>query len=224
MNRQIVSVRLLPIVLPALALFGSAGRLDLPMLWAYFGVYVGTNLATRVFISKRDPGLLKERTWPRPGTREWDRRLIRIYQFLPFATWVTAGLDLGHLHWLDTVPVGAQIAGLVGMAGSLALVLWAMTTNTFYSRWIRIQTERGHQVVTSGPYQCVRHPGYLGTILSWVSGALALGSWLAMAPVVVIVWLVVFRTTREERVLRDELTGYAAYAEKVRYRLLPGVW
>jgi protein-S-isoprenylcysteine O-methyltransferase Ste14 len=224
MNRKDMSAILRWITFVALALFVSAGRLDLLMLWAYFCVYVGSNLAIRFIIFKRDPDLYKERKRPWPGALEWDRRLIKIHQFIPFTTWGTAGLDAGRLHWSDTVPLGAQIAGLVGLAASWALVLRAMTANTFYSRWVRIQRERGHRVVTAGPYRCVRHPGYLGSILSWVCGGLALGSWLAMVPVAVDVLLLVIRTGREDRILRKELTGYAAYAEKVHYRLLPGLW
>jgi protein-S-isoprenylcysteine O-methyltransferase Ste14 len=223
-NRKNVLGELQWITFTALALFVSAGRWDLPMLWAYFCVYIGSHLAIRFITFKRDPDLYKERKRPWPGALEWDRRLINAYQFIPFATWGTAGLDAGRLHWSDTVPLGAQIAGLVGLAASFGLVLWAMTTNTFYSRWVRIQTERGHQVVTAGPYRCVRHPGYLGSILSWVCGGVALGSWLAMVPVAVTVLLLMIRTAREDRILRKGLTGYAAYAGKVHYRLLAGLW
>ena len=99
-----------------------------------------------------------------------------------------------------------------------------MTSNPFCSRWVRIQREREHRVVTAGHYRCVRHPGYLGSILLWACGGLALGSWPSMVPVAAIVLLVLIRTAREDGILRDELTGYTAYAEKVHYRLLPGLW
>ena len=224
MNCRHVLGALRDIVLTALVLFVSAGRCDLPMLWAYLCVYIGSNLTIKLIIIKRDPDLFRERIWPRPGVQDWDLRLVKIYQFLPYATWCIAGLDVGRLHWSDTVPFGAQIAGLAGLAASFALVLWAMTTNPFYSRWIRIQRERGHRVITAGPYRYVRHPGYLGSILSWLCGGLALGSWLAMVPATVIVFLHLIRVAREDRILRQELAGYEAYAGKVHYRLLPGLW
>lgn len=223
-NVKNLSGILLRVVLAALALFVSAGRLDLPMLWAYFCVYTGSCLAIRCIIFKRDPDLVRERTRPRAGTRRWDRRLMRIIQVVPFAIWSTAGLDAGRLHWTDTVPYGVQIAALAGVAASAALMLWAMAANSFYSRWIRIQRERGHRLVTAGPYRCVRHPGYSGNILFWVCGALSLGSWLAVAPAAAIALLLVVRTAREDRILREELADYATYAGNVRYRLLPGLW
>ena len=224
MNRKNVLDSLHAIASLALALFVPAGRCDLPMVWAYFLVYTGLILAMRLVIFKRDPDLLKERNWPRPGIKEWDRRLGKIRQFLHLATWGIAGLDVGRLHWSDTIPFGAQMVGLVGLAASSALTVWAMSVNTFFSRWVRIQRERGHRVVTAGPYQYVRHPGYLANIFLWLCSGLALGSWLAMVPATGMALLLVYRTAREDLVLREELAGYAAYAEQVRYRLVPGLW
>lgn len=224
MSRKSLWDALRGVVLTALVLFISAGRWDLPMLWVYFCAYTGSHLVITFVIFKRDLDLFEERNWPRPGIKEWDRHLVTVCRFLPFATWGVAGLDVGRLHWSDTIPFGWQIAGLVGFAASVALVQWAMSVNTFYSRWIRLQRERGHRVVTAGPYRYIRHPGYLGNMLSWLCSALALGSWLAMVPAAVLVLLYVIRTALEDRILREELAGYATYAEKVRYRLLPGLW
>src|SRR5207249_4357953 len=100
---------------------------------------------------------------------------------------------------------------------------WAMI-NRFFSSVVRIQTERGHHVVTVGPYRYVRHPGYAGAIAGFLAGPVVLGSWWAIAAVVPIVAFVLWRTAAEDRFLREKLPGYADYAERVRYRLLPGVW
>lgn len=223
MTRQSVLAILRWILLTALVLLVSAGQWDLPMLWAYLFAY-STSYVTTAFITTRDPDLSRERSRPGPGTQAWDRRWLAIYRFLPFAIWIVAGLDIGRFHWSDTVPLAWQIAGLVGFAASVALAQWAISVNTFFSRWVRIQRDRGHRVVTAGPYRYVRHPGYLGNMLSWLCSGLALGSWLAMVPATVMALLYVIRTAREDRILQEELEGYAAYAEKVRYRLLPGLW
>jgi len=208
----------------AVVLFGPAGRLDLPMVWAFLGVYSAYLLAFGLIMSKRDPALLQERRRAGPGTKKWDRFLLTIYGVLFFVTFIVAGLDVGRFHWSDTVPLELQIVGLVVFAASCGLVWWATWVNTFYSRVVRIQQDRGHHVVMSGPYQYVRHPGYAAVLLGFPGAGLALGSWWTMVPVVGIVLIFIVRTAFEDRTLHKELEGYAEYAAKVRYRLLPGVW
>ena len=99
-----------------------------------------------------------------------------------------------------------------------------MAENTFFSEVVRIQHDRGHRVVATGPYRYVRHPGYLGNIIAWPCTALAIGSWLALLPAAVVVVLYVIRTALEDRTLQAELAGYVEYAQQVRYRLVPGIW
>ena len=205
-------------------LFGSAGRLDLPMVWAYLGAYSGLLLAFALIMSKRDPGLLEERRRAGPGVKKWDRLLLTIYGILFFATLIVASVDVGRFHWSDTVPLGLQIVGLAICAVSFGIVWWATWVNTYFSRMVRIQRDRGQRVVTTGPYQYVRHPGYAANIVIWPGTALALGSWWAMLPAVGIIVVYILRTVLEDRTLHEELEGYAEYAEQVRYRLLPGVW
>jgi protein-S-isoprenylcysteine O-methyltransferase Ste14 len=104
------------------------------------------------------------------------------------------------------------------------LATWAMTVNRFFSGVVRIQKDRRHTVVSDGPYRYVCHPSYAGGILSELASALALGSLLALIPTVLTVCLIVLRTALEDKALRNELDGYEEYAQRVRYRLLPGVW
>lgn len=208
----------------AVVLFGSAGRLDLPMVWAYLCLFCGFLLAFGIITSRRDPDLLEERRRYKPGTKTWDRILLAIYGVLFFVTWIVAGLDAGRFHWSDTVPLGLQTASLVICAGAYGLVWWATWVNTFFSRGVRIQEDRGQRVITAGPYQYVRHPGYTGNVLAWPGTALALGSWWAMLPAAGIVLVYILRTVLEDRTLHEELEGYAEYAQRVRYRLLPGIW
>jgi protein-S-isoprenylcysteine O-methyltransferase Ste14 len=211
-------------VLLGAMLFASAWRVDLPMFWVYLAVHSGGQLAMALLVFQRNRDLLKERREPGEGAKSWDRRLLRVYAMLTMSLFVVAGLDVGRLHWSDTVPLWGQIVALLGFALSFAFIVWAMAVNDFYSRIVRIQEDRGQYVVTKGPYRFVRHPSYIGSILSWVCAALALGSWLALVPVVLIAATVVVRTALEDRALQTELDGYREYARRVRYRLLPGVW
>jgi len=111
---------------------------------------------------------------------------------------------------------------MILIKSTITIALFAV--NTFFSRVVRIQAGRGHRVVTTGPYRYVRHPGYAANVLAWPGTALALGSWWAMLPAVGIVLVYILRTALEDRTLHEELPGYAKYAQRVHYRLLPGIW
>jgi protein-S-isoprenylcysteine O-methyltransferase Ste14 len=117
-----------------------------------------------------------------------------------------------------------HIAGLVLLAAALLLAAWAVRTNRFFSSVVRIQNDRGHHVITGGPYRFVRHPGYLGMLAGAVGGGIAIGSWWSLLPLLPLVLVVAVRTWREERLLMQSLEGYSDYAQSVRFRLLPGVW
>lgn len=201
------------------AMFGSAGRWDLPFGWACIGVYAAFVV---IILFKIDPTLREERLNPAPGGQDRNLRAA----MLPFmlGCWVVAGLDVSRFHWSDTVPIGFRVVGLIGLAVSLGLAFWAMMANRFFSPVVRILQERGHHLITAGPYQYLRHPGYLGTISGQLFGTLALGSWWALLPAAGILALIVRRTALEDQFLYRELEGYPAYTNKVRYRLLPGVW
>lgn len=201
-----------------------AGRWDLPMVWTILGIFLGAMIIAWLVIFRKDPDLLKERRESGPGAEHWDRIWLRVYTLFLLATLIVALLDVGRFHWSDTVPLGLQIAGLLASTASLALSGWAMAENTFFSEVVRIQEDRGHRVVTSGPYRIVRHPGYAGNIVAWPCIALALGSWFAVLLSAVIVALFIVRTAWEDRALQAGLEGYAEYAERVRYRLVPGLW
>ena len=201
------------------AIFGSAGRWDLPFAWACLGIY---GAFVVIILFKIDPTLREERLNPAPGGEDRNLRLT----MLPFMVgcWIVAGLDVGRFHWSDTAPFGWRVIGLIGLATSLAVSFWAMMANRYFSPVIRIQVERGHLLITSGPYQYLRHPGYVGIIAGPLFCTLALGSWWALLPAAGVAALIVRRTAMEDKFLHRELEGYPAYAEKVRYRLLPGIW
>lgn len=217
---MIIIVRVL-VALTVLAtlLFGAAGRWDLPFFWVYLGLGAGFAVA---FLLVTDPGLQQERIG-RGSSRQGRGFRLLLAPFV-LTTLLVAGLDAGRFHWSGPMPVGVQIAGLAGCALALGLVLWAMAVNRFFSPAVRIQRERGHHLITAGPYRYVRHPGYLGMVLLPACSALALGSWWALLPAAGYAALIVGRTATEDRFLRAELAGYADYAKQVRYRLVPGVW
>jgi protein-S-isoprenylcysteine O-methyltransferase Ste14 len=140
------------------------------------------------------------------------------------ASYVIACLDV-RLGWAPPFPLWVQIAGLAAcVLGYDVILQWAMVSNAYFTAVVRIQSERGHSVATGGPYRFVRHPGYTGTILCYAATPLLLGSLCALAPALLACAVLVARTAREDRFLHGALPGYNEYAQRTRYRLLPGVW
>jgi protein-S-isoprenylcysteine O-methyltransferase Ste14 len=167
-----------------------------------------------------DPDLLRERM--RPGGKKPPLSL-RVFSVVLFMHWIVAGLDRGRFHWSDHVPGWLQGVCLFTVAAGYALALWAMRVNRFFSSVVRIQTDRGQHVVTTGPYAFVRHPGYTAGILIIAASGPALGSWLAAAFVVILsLPFLLYRATTEDRILQVELAGYSDYAARVPWRLVPG--
>lgn len=219
-----ILLRLLTFVLILTAiLLAAAGRWDWLMGWVYMAMY-GALAAVAVLVVPLDTGLVEERTRMHEGVKEWDKWLAGIGSlFYPLAILIVAGLD-ARFGWSPRLPLWVQIAGLgVAAAGSL-FSTWASAVNRFYSRFVRIQTERGHVVITDGPYRIIRQPGYLGQILFSLASPPALGSLWALIPAGLFAALLVVRTALEDRTLQDELAGYQEYARRVRRRLLPFVW
>ncbi|HYH68823.1 MAG TPA: isoprenylcysteine carboxylmethyltransferase family protein [Urbifossiella sp.] len=197
--------------------FAAAGRLDLPFVWGLLAVLVGFYL---VLTFTADPGLLRERV--EPGGANRDRLTRPLAAVFLGSHWVLAGLDV-RFGW-SPIPWELQAAGLAGYAAALCVNVWALRANRFYSSAVRVQADRGQQVADAGPYRFVRHPGYVATICATVAGGLALGSWVALLPALGFVALFVRRTVFEDRMLVAELPGYADYAPRVRWRLVPGVF
>ena len=209
------------IVAMAVVLFGAAGTFALPMFWAYLALFAVLCVAASVAVYLLSPDLVKERV--RPGEGEQDRVTVSALNLLMFAQLFLAGLDVGRLHW-SAVPFPLQILGLVGFAAGMGLTTWAMLVNRFFSSAVRLQPDRGQHVVTAGPYRLVRHPGYSGGLLLLLSIGIALGSWIAVVPILLIVPFIVRRILIEERMLATALPGYANYMQRVRSRIVPGVW
>ena len=203
----------------ATAMIAVAGRRDLVMLNAYLVTCAVVALAATLVV---DPDLARERL--RRGQKGEDSARLLVIRILVLATFVVALLDIGRLHASDAVPRAVQVAALAVAGAAFFWVVWAVSANRFFVPVIRIQTERGHQVVDHGPYRRVRHPGYAGMAIAIPASALALGSWWALLPALGAALLFVSRAAHEDRFLRHNLEGYEQYAARVRYRLLPGVW
>jgi protein-S-isoprenylcysteine O-methyltransferase Ste14 len=199
-------------------LFALAGQWRDPWLWAYVSVFAVIALFPTFLL---DDDLARERFHPpEPGA---DRVPLKAIRLIALAHLVLGALDAGRWH-LGHMPSEARLVGLVGMAISMALVFRAMMANRFFSTVVRIQRDRGHHVVDQDVYAVVRHPGYAGMIPLMTFSGLALGSWLALAIGLVYSALVLRRVLFEDAFLRVHLEGYADYAARVRYRLIPGVW
>jgi len=213
---------LLSLVLMAAVLFGAAGRFDWPLAWAF----LGANLAFAVLgFAILDPELIRERARPGGATLRWDRWLsVTGFVWLFPLALLVASLDAGRFGWSPPVPRAVPVLALGVFALGNAFALWAARTNRFFSSFVRIQTERGHRVVTGGPYAFVRHPGYSGGLLAMWVAPLALGSLWGLLPASLGLCFFLARTAREDRFLHEQLPGYREYAERVRWRLIPGVW
>ena len=221
MIRALASTLVFYGVLAALFLL-AAGRLDLPAFWCYLALVVGSSLAIIPVLARWSPGLLEERMHPGPGER--DRISIPVMVGGWVACWLVAALDTGRLHRSGGLPFAAQGAAWIGVGAGYAIVAWAMVVNPFFSSAVRHQEDRGQTVVTTGPYAWVRHPGYTGGLLFLIATPVALGSWWALLPIAPVVLVVVRRAGLEDAMLQRELEGYAGYAGRVRFRLVPGVW
>jgi protein-S-isoprenylcysteine O-methyltransferase Ste14 len=208
------------LILAAVALFASAGPIQILGFWLYLAIYAAVFVTSLTIL---DPGLVRERMRPggqRPPLALWLFTLVMVLH------WVIAGLDRGRFHWSDgAVPGWLQAFGLVAIAAGYALALWAMYVNRFFSSVVRIQSDRGQYVITSGPYRWVRHPGYLAGIVIFLMSGVALGSWPAAAMLVVFCLpFLLYRAGTEDRLLQAALPGYRDYASRVRWRVLPGIW
>jgi protein-S-isoprenylcysteine O-methyltransferase Ste14 len=227
MNKKLIALyvldQILGIVAMAVALFWSAGRIDWWPAWAAIALWLACYTAMDIHLLRLNPDLMAERLTPPKGAKTWDRAILSILRLLQLVRYILAGLDQRY-GWTSGFPLTAQIAALIVGVLSYALLIWAMASNAFFSQIVRIQSDRGHTVVTNGPYRYVRHPAYVGMLVFELAMPTLLASWWAIIISGLCAILLLLRTTLEDHTLQAELPGYVNYAQQVRYRLVPGIW
>jgi protein-S-isoprenylcysteine O-methyltransferase Ste14 len=194
--------------------------------WVFFVLFVTAGIGGRIWAEHRHPGILAERTkfLKAQDVKSWDKIIAPLMALsLSFPLVIVAGLD-HHFALSPPFPIWLNLLGLVLITFGYAFAAWALIENRFFASFVRIQKDRGHEVCNSGPYRIVRHPGYAGNIFALPGIVLALGSVWTLIPVVIAIIIAVIRTELEDRTLQEELKGYKKYIQRVRYRLIPGIY
>jgi protein-S-isoprenylcysteine O-methyltransferase Ste14 len=206
------------------ALFLSAGTLLWLHGWLFLAVFLLATLVAMAWLWRVNPEIFVARSrMTGEGTKGWDRVILPILLTSYVATLIVAALDDGRLHWAPAPP-SAVLAGYILLLASVFGMGWAQAVNRHFEPSVRIQSDRDHRVVTTGPYAHVRHPGYIfGAILTF-GVALSLGSLAALLPAALVAVVLAIRTRLEDATLQRELPGYAEFAAHVRYKWIPGVW
>jgi len=194
--------------------------------WVYSLLIVAAGIGGRIWAERRHPGLVAERQDIEKiqGSKAWDKVLAPLMALsVSFPLVIVAGLD--HRYgWSPIFPPWLNVLGLILILLGYAFATWALAENRFFFSTVRIQTDRGHEVCDTGPYRMVRHPGYAGNIPPLLGIVLALGSVWTLIPAAVALIVAVIRTVLEDQTLQEELPGYRDYAQRVRYRLIPGIY
>jgi protein-S-isoprenylcysteine O-methyltransferase Ste14 len=207
-------------------LFVAGGDWKWWAAWAYFALGLLGVIVSRLIALKVSPAMLHERSHALEAkdAPAWDRVLVYVVAMVgPMVVLLVAGLDHRH-HWPPQAAAWVQMAGFVLLILAYAFSTWAMVSNPFFSAVVRIQSERGHHVVSSGPYAIVRHPAYAGGLVAILAGPLLLDALWALLPAACVALAMVIRTALEDRTLQAALPGYKDYAASVKYRLIPGLW
>jgi protein-S-isoprenylcysteine O-methyltransferase Ste14 len=213
------------LAITAALLFVPAGTIYWPEAWVFLAEIGIVGLASGLVIAKHDPALLRERMGPmmQKDQKGWDKVLLPVFFVLWLGQYVVSGLDAVRFE-ISQVPLWLKVVGALGIAIGFYVVHIVMRTNTFAAPVVKIQSERKHQVISTGPYAYVRHPMYGGAILLALGTPLLLGSWYGVALGIMSIVVLALRAVLEEETLKSELEGYDAYAASVPYRLVPGVW
>jgi protein-S-isoprenylcysteine O-methyltransferase Ste14 len=222
LTQTLVSAAAMLVVMGVL-LFWPAGTLAWPRGWWFIAVFLACMLAAILVLWRFNPEIFAARSGIAKGTKSWDYAFLVLIIGGCIAILPVAALDDARFRWAPT-PDWVVILGYLLMIAGFAGTAWAQAVNRHFEPGVRIQTDRGHAVIDTGPYAVIRHPGYLFGSLMAVGVALALGSLWALIPAAVVVVTLVPRTLAEEATLRAELPGYTDYTQRVRYRWIPGVW
>jgi protein-S-isoprenylcysteine O-methyltransferase Ste14 len=210
------------IVLP---LFLAAGTFAWPAGWIFVISFMAMTIAISLMLLHHDPALFNERLKGlyQEGQPWWDKLILSAVMFLWLAWLALIGLDAGRFHWSD-VPLAVQVLGFAGVVAAFIALYVVSRTNSFLVPVVRLQSERGQRVISTGPYALVRHPMYAAALLLLFATPPMLGSWWGLLGALALAAVLVLRTSLEDRTLQRGLPGYADYARQVRYRLVPLLW
>jgi len=230
--RAIVQMVIVVLLAPFIPLIIS-GRWDWWQAWAYAVVSILAFIISRLFVRQRHPDLIAERArfMEAKDTKSWDKVLAPLVGLGSIFILVAAGLDkyyalspVSNLTLTPSASLGTSLIALAGLILGYGFSSWALIENRFFSGTVRIQTERGHHVISSGPYRIVRHPGYAGGLFGYLFIPLLLDSLWAWLPTMLLTVVLVIRTALEDKTLQAELPGYKEFTGKTKYRLFPGIW
>lgn len=211
----------------AVALLWPAGTWKWWQAWTLVGLWALFGIVMTRFLLHHDPALLAERMKLVPLHKEqklWDKLLMLMFIVAGFGLYLIPGFDVVRYEWSEPLPLWANIFAMLVHLPSFLFLAWVMRENTYLSQVVKIDKNRGHQVVTTGPYALVRHPMYTVVIVLLFAVPVALGSRYALILSVLLTLLLIIRTYLEDRTLNTELEGYPEYAKQTRYRLIPGIW
>jgi protein-S-isoprenylcysteine O-methyltransferase Ste14 len=221
-----ILVRVAVFVVILVALWGLAsGRWNQVMPWVFIGTWFVVGGLVPALAVPVDQALAEERTQIKEGVQAWDKPIVILGSlYMPLGLIAIAALDVRFGWSPSVVPLWLQVVALVVGALGYLFSVWASAVNKFYGRFVRIQEDRGHQVISDGPYRYVRHPGYAGLVVYLVTSALALNVLWTLVPSGLIAIAMIVRTALEDKFLQENLPGYREYTRKCKYRLLPGIW
>lgn len=209
-------------IMIALTLFLPAGTIFWLQGWIYIILMIVFSTSFITYLTKKDPELLKARAKTKT-TESWDKKILIFSTPAFLMMYILPGFDAVRFQW-SIVPLYLNIIGFIGMILALIFFFLVSRENTYLSRVVEIQEERGHKVITSGPYRIVRHPMYLAVIVLYISHCLALGSLFSLIPCAIVILTIILRIIHEDKMLQEQLEGYKEYAQKTRYKLIPGLW
>jgi protein-S-isoprenylcysteine O-methyltransferase Ste14 len=217
-----IPTTLVRLAVAAVVVFVLVRRLDWTLGWIYVGIFAATLAINVACLLRWNPVLLRRRGRLGKETKTWDIVWLVLFAPVVIAIYIVAGLEARDAP--SSAPGAAWLLGLAIYVPGWALVIWSMVVNPFFEKAVRIQTDHGHRAIDRGPYAYLRHPGYVGFVGWMLSTPLLLASPWAFVPALLAVVCLAIRTALEDRTLHAELPGYAEYAARVRFRLIPGVW
>ena len=210
----------LTLLFQGIILFLSAWTIK--WIWAWIFILTGV-LILIINMVVIPSEVIEERGRKKENVKKWDKILTTINSFPYIGIYILSGLDY-RFNWSINFNISIHITGLLFFILGAMIFTWSMISNKFFSTMVRIQTEREHQVATTGPYKIIRHPGYVGFILMSLATPISLGSLYGLIMSGFVIVILIIRTALEDRTLKNELTGYLEYSKKVKYRLVPFIW